>query len=409
MRAVPGGDNAQRVGIVGQFENILKIVTGAIGLVAAIGFPAVALHLIGYGVPVRTASYDFILRAGALPAIVLVLLVAYAYAARRMIARTGVGGVLAAHMLPFFVPAFLVMFGGLLAYLVLLVWAMLWGIRWLIGDWVGASLSNRTLLLAAAVMVAGAYGLYGVVVATRRYWIHRQGFVWRFLGALVEKSDGVEGSRQTSGTPAGVPAEQTPAPSSTGTVSKPTTSADSSFDWALGLVFVPVSLLVLYSIKGVLYVWDPGWSTFLPHRYIFYGSMFFGLLFTLLMVIVTRSQKADDSSSGPRGNRGLIVTVALAYVVFEVSYCAWAYPRLYSGVGGGRPTPVTVWLKADDGGADVLAVLSKANTTTVTGATRLGAVFMLFDNADGILLTDTQVSPGKAVFIPHNRVTALSW
>jgi hypothetical protein len=404
--------NTQPVGILDQFENVLKLVTGAVGLVAAIGFPAVAVHLVSFGVPVGRADYDFILRAGVLPALVLIVMVAYAYAASRVVAHAGVGGLLTAHLLPVFVPILLVLFAGLFAYVVLFIWGVLWSLVWMLHGWKGVSIGNRTLLLIAGALVTALYGIYGLLFVTRRFWADRPGRSWRVLGQIVDSMDSGEARVRRERARTGVAqVPGTSSPSTSEATSTPAKNESSSWEWVIGLAFIPVSLLVLYSIKGVMYVWEPSWGALLPHRYIIYASILLGVLFTLLMLGVSTLDHANAAAAGkPKGpSWAMVVTVALAYVIFEVSYCWWGYPCLYAGLGGGRPTPVTIWLKSDDGVADILALLASAKETTIAGAKRLDGVFVLFDNTEGIVLTDTSAAPGRTIFIPHDRVTALSW
>lgn len=409
---VSGAPNAQPVGIVGQFENILKILTGAVSLVTAIGFPAVAIHLVTYGVPVRTASYDFIFSAGLLPAFVLVVMVAYAYVASKIVANAGVRGLLTASLLPVFLPALLVLIAGTMAYVILLFWAMLWTLAWVLRSWSGRLISNQTLLVVSAVGIGAIWALYLLAMATRRYWGHRSGRFWRWLAGVLDSSSAADSSlsKKQRDTPSASEGQRAEGSTLSPTDASPPEKTTSWSALAIGLVFIPISILVLYSIRGVLYVWDPRLGAFLPHRYIFYTSIVFGLLFTLLMFLMMTleiSRSASDRSRTP--SRSMIATVVLASLLFEAAYSTWAYPRLYSGLGGGRPTPVTVWLKTDDSLADILSLLPQAKPTIIVGAKKLDDVSVLFENADGIVLTDTSTAPRKAIFIRRDRVTAISW
>lgn len=87
----------------------------------------------------------------------------------------------------------------------------------------------------------------------------------------------------------------------------------------------------------------------------------------------------------------------------------WGYPRLYAGLGGGRPQPVTLWLKQDDDADDIRAVL-KATTVASTGTLkRVDGSFVLLSGADDLLLTDKLAGGGKALLMSRSRLMALSW
>src|SRR5271165_18755 len=63
--------------VLGSLENILKLIAAGVGIVAALGFPAVYLHFLSFRVPTVLMSYNHILRAGVLPAVLLTLFATY--------------------------------------------------------------------------------------------------------------------------------------------------------------------------------------------------------------------------------------------------------------------------------------------------------------------------------------------
>jgi hypothetical protein len=129
--ALPPADQITSSGtaVLGTVENALRIIVAGLGIVAALGFPAVYLHFSTFGVPTSFISYDHILRAGVLPAILLMLFGTYIYWA----VKGFQSGMIAMHFAfvlailgPLLLPLFLLALAGLLSAYILMAWVILW-------------------------------------------------------------------------------------------------------------------------------------------------------------------------------------------------------------------------------------------------------------------------------------------
>ena len=76
-----GKAGSREKSVLGTVETLFKVAAASVGMVAAMGYPAVYLQLASFGVPSTFASPEMVLRAGAFPALVLAALFFYVYRA----------------------------------------------------------------------------------------------------------------------------------------------------------------------------------------------------------------------------------------------------------------------------------------------------------------------------------------
>jgi hypothetical protein len=396
-------DGVAKQSLFPRVESLLRFGTAGVGLVAAIGLPAVAIHLIRFGAPVNTAGYSDVLRAGVLPAVVLVIVGTYCFAAVRALQKMTLRKFLAFHSLllvPLVVLAYAALIAGLVAYTLMIVWGVLWSVCSLGGLVFGFNVNNRTLLLIAGAIAVGMATTWIVLKLTQKRWSTRPGKLWKTLDAALAPRQRQRSPDKSDGESDGQPAQAT-----TGS-KKP----ESKWDWALGLVFLPTLLLMLYSMKGLLHIWDPSLGAAFYHRHVVLATVVLGVPVTVFLAVVlhTLSESADDKPA-PRHKTAVLVVAVLAYLGFEALYSVWGYPRLPSGLGGGRPRSVTLWVKSDDDALDVCTVLTNAEVTHAGGLNRVDHVFLLLDGEKEVLLTDTPAHPGKSVLVSRSRVMGVSW
>ena len=399
----PPGNNRPATGgpsssLLGRVESILKFVTAGLGLVAAIGLPAVSIQLARYDVPVSTAGYQDVLRAGILPAAVLVAVSAYCIAAGRILTRLGLREFLSMHsliLLPLLVPAYLLAVVGVLCLGLLYVWGLLWLLALALESLSSIQLSNRQLLITAAALIATGAVLALAFKLTERYWANRRGAFWDVLrNVLVRPQEQPAKAQATQESTDGVEAKE----------------PDSKTSWLLGLIFLPFLVLLLYSIKGALHVWDPEVGELLTHGYVLLAALASGMIFAMFFAGVMLSNSAAPGMKGTRRQKRAVVAVAMVvYVLFALVYSTWGYPLLYAGLGGGRPQPIILWLKQDDSADDIRTVLKETKVSSTGTLKRVDHSFVLLSGADDLLLTDKPAGGGKALLVSRSRLMALSW
>jgi hypothetical protein len=371
-------------------ENVLKTVTAGVGLVAAIGFPAVAVQLFRFGVPTAAYTYEQVLRAGILPAAVLVILAAYAVAGAKVVATSGWRRFFGLHsllLLPLMVPAFIVLLLGVVAYLVLCLWALLWVVVQGAGFVAEVAVSNRTLLQISAIVLA----VTGVLFLTALVLQKHVPVVGRLLGAFARSSDS---NRRVQ-----PPAQE----------AAPTSLATPRIEW-FGLAMLLIAPLVyVYALWAVAYIWDPALTGAVRHLYLMSGALTIGALLDAFYIGTTQFARRGAGDAAPSSRRMLVGAVAIVYVIFEASYAAWWYPRLPAGFGGGKPSPITLWLKGDDPGGDIASALARITAAPSRGMTRVDGAYILSEAADRVILTNANEPPAEGIFISRSRIMGVSW
>lgn len=346
-------------GLLSWLETLLKFATAGLGLVAAIGLPAVAIHMMKFGVPIRTVIYQDVIYAGMLPALVLAVVAAYCVAAGQALKVMRLRQVQSIVALVGLLPLILI---GSLSAQALFAWALLWPFRWLLEQISEIQIGNRTLLVVSGIVM---------LVTTPITW---------FFVAKADKhwSDDAEEINK-------VPPW-----------------------WFSGGCFLVGSFFWLYCVKGILHIWDPQLGEALPHRYVIGASVGLGIAFTLVLVTLTSAEGTTEVAT-TRDRLIVYLLAVVVYVAFEVAYSMWGYPRLHSGLGGGLPQRVTLWLKQEDHANDIASVLTGAEVASAGSLRRVERVYVLLDREKELLLTDTAIGPGKAILVSKDRLMAISW
>ena len=97
------------------------------------------------------------------------------------------------------------------------------------------------------------------------------------------------------------------------------------------------------------------------------------------------------------------------YILFELAYCMWGFPRLSAGFGGGAPRATTLWLKREDDATDITSVLSGTVVTNIGSLNRIDKLYVLAGRENDLLLTNRHRGPAKAMLISRSRLVAVSW
>ncbi|MFC1718279.1 hypothetical protein ACFL6S_31780 [Candidatus Poribacteria bacterium] len=154
------GSNTEKVTDSHYFLKLILGTTSAIAvLIALMGLPATLLHFHRLCIPTHFLSYDRILRSGIPPTVLVSLSVLWWLGLKRQLrtvemsekkSLTLLHSVLLL-FLPFFIAILIIFVSGLLAYILLILWAISWvvmklGIGWLITTFTGVELANRHIL-----------------------------------------------------------------------------------------------------------------------------------------------------------------------------------------------------------------------------------------------------------------------
>jgi hypothetical protein len=396
------GAVAAESGIVGKLEPMLKLAAVGFGLVAAMGLPAVYINFQRFGVPSHFISYDLVLRAGVVPTIPLVLFSLYVYAAVREYMRGEKKlrflNVPLALSTPIAVVTYLLLLAGLFALVPLELWATLWPVAWVLRKYVGWNLTNRQLLIAPSLIALSVFGVYQIAkrLALRGNFTPSLGQLFR--SRLRRDKLGAEAA--DAATPVARP--------------KAAGEEDESLQ-LLGLVFLgaPVySVAMLYCVKGFLYLWSPDWSpAYLSHYYILTSGVTGGLVLGIYFAFVTFSEWLAGTN---RRRRLIAFVVIISMVVMvllaSISFYSYSvYPILPQGLGGGKPARVVVWFSHDDLPADLQRRLSRASFGGDDKVARGENLYLLYESADGLILSDGDQPPATGLRIAHDKVKALSW
>lgn len=401
-------DSSRGEPLFGFLETALKIVTGGFGLVAAIGFPAVAAHLIRFGVPLTAATYHDILRAGILPTLVLALFAAYCATAANALTRMTLRHFLGLHsylLLPLVIVAYLAVVIALLAYLLIIAWGLLWPVRFAIEHLSTRRITNRELLVASAVLVLACTLALVLLRATKRFWHKRNGAFWDFARRILPDrhrqpviKDVTVFEAQSASTSVNDEAETT------------SSSEDAKWMWLQSFLFILLVLLMMYCVKAILFLWNPLFGSAFHHRYVMLLALAVGALFGLFLAgVVLARDTSPGEQVGAKYRRTIFTIVAFAYLSFECCYAFWWYPRLDANLGGGLPASATLWIKSDDDARDIRTVLTRARVAKVGSLNRVERLFIILDGDQAILLSDTQRPPAKAMLVSRSRFAAVSW
>ncbi len=409
---------SDKIGVLGWLQNVFNLLTAGVGLVAAIGLPAVWLNLRQFGVPITVAANNDILRAGILPAIGLVLLGLYCAWAGSAFRKHGLKAVLARQgmiaVLPLVVVFYLLLFVALFSYALMVIYWMLWLVAWVpkaLNWWMPG---DRDLLTLAVEIIIVFGALYLSAWLTRRWWLPRPGKLWKLL-AQVSGITAAEPSRNAgeplvtaTGLTEGDVAAETPANQAATTTRK----TDEPSVWFITPAIGASLLAMLYCIKWAAGLWDPTLNDIVSHRAVLLVFVCSVLVFGILAGGAYAMSKEKDVPTPGQVSRNrsvLIVIAVVSYLAFEFFYSTNLYRRLGVEWGGGRPYPASLWIAASDESTDIESALRNVGFTEFKGVRRVDNLFVLLETKDGLVLVDRQAGPGRALLVPASRVRAVSW
>lgn len=419
-------------GVFALAETVLKLAAAGLALVAAMGFPAVYLHFSRFGIPTHFASYDHILRAGILPAALLLFVSTYVYWAwlsyRARKPKTRFLYVLLILFAPLAALPVMVLLAGLLAGLLLFFWALSWPFAWLLSLLTGSMPSNRALLYTAGVISGGGVvaSLLVVIPFVRRLLLHQ-----RFVSGLRGRHRLEEEPRLAAGWAEYPPApdevssppaedEASSPPASDGGTETPADPlgagrSEVSTRDRFSLWYVPLLLAEfvggLYGIKGVLYLWDARLSGLLGHRFILLLGAACVAAYSLfgLIVFAERLTESEDIKRRFWGFvtlTGILITLFLGFVTL---YSYSFYQRIPRGLGGGRPDRIVIWAARADFPPDFQTKLRRAACGGDAENVKCENLYLIYDDKDMLIVADHDGPGAAGLLLPRAKIKAVSW
>ena len=403
VSALPPADQVKSSGtaVLATVENALKIIVASVGLVAALGFPAVYLHFSTFGVPTTFISYDHVLRAGALPAVLLMLFGTYVYWTVKEVhlgmtpmhfPRFSLIGY--ALILPLYLPLMISTLVGGLSMQILLAWAIVWPFAWSTSRIFGIDIDNRVKLCCAIAL----YLIVHIIVwrkardksGNKESYLDRANKMYEWL-VKVEPMRTVMRAVML-------------------TIQSPKDITGRGVIITIATIILSFNLIP-YSIKGVLYLWDPSWSQLLPTSYILgLGNMGALLCFlTFMLLVIMQWLDNDDHRVRRMGFFGAITVVLVLYLVSVGIYSYILYPRLPQGLGGGKPTQVVLWIGKDDLPPDVRERLPAGLFSEQGSVTRIEYIYLFSQDEKRIILVDESIGPALGLLVLQDKIKAISW
>jgi len=385
------GDSRQ--GIVGNVELLLKLAAAGVGLVAVMGFPAVYLQFSRFNIPAHFASYDQVLRAGILPAGLLVLAGFYLFWGVREFRKATPSHVFQVVPLillsPLIVCVLAVLIISIISYVLIVTWALVWVVTWFVSRISGTMMTNRHVLYIAAGILVSLATSY-ILVPPFRPWLKslRRFSLIRFEGKNQSTENGASTTKDLDSQEDG---EETP--------------------WLI-IVSLPFTLIIaLYSVKALAYIWDPTLSPLLTHRFILILDTTCALILpTILMLRTCRKwMTSTDRTKKLKGygTIGSLFTVAL--ISSMVAYSNSLYPRIPRGLGGGRPEKLVIWIAKEDFPEDLQQRISKAKFISRGDTIRCENIYLIYDDSATLIIVDGNSAPASGAILPRDKVKAISW
>ena len=384
---------------LGRVDTYLKFAAGAVGLVAALGFPAVYLQFWQFHVPNIFVPYDRALRAGILPAISLAASFLYLrWAGMEFRAhRSQNGGDLPPSMWPLFLPVvigflqfFTIWFLGMLSLFLLVFY---WIVE-IVVAFVRVHLEKRTLLYVAL-------ALFLVTIAAR---------------ALAM-------ARQTRMDPAPQPPaallrlalrfKESPFGRSLMEWGEELEDKPHRFVlvWTLGAVvmFPAVSMGFLYCIRRLLEILDLRIASLLEDRHILMLGLLNVLFFSLVGIVflIATQLASDDKEVQRRALSVLVATVLCGYLAAVGLYSFKMYAKLPQDWGGGKPIRVIFWLDKHAAPEALSGRLPRATFVQEGETIRCESIYLVHVDDRLAIVADAESPPAATMVLPRGNIVAI--
>jgi hypothetical protein len=414
------GGKANGSNLVSKIEGVLKLVAGGSVLIAAMGLPSVFCQYARFNIPTQFISYEEIIRAGVLPAILLALMAWYFYWVSKNIKKNTPKNMFnfgpSVLLLPFFIAEIFLYVVGALSLFVLYIWGLLWLIKGFFSLFIDIDVSNK-ILLFIAIGIVGFYILaYIITVIPKRKEKRLVDILkdaWEFnirpgekaLASGKQAMAKLESKNQRISGWVDLMRRKGPFWDLLGPVIKQIRNLNLGY-----LIGIPVCYIVaLYAVKGVLQTYDPEISKLVTHLSII---IVWGICWVIWILFFALVKCVDWMKKARTRRRAWFVTVTIALAIYFTAvgmYSYAIYPRIDYAFGGGKPKEVVIWFNRDEMTEDIQnalgAAVFKDDGQTVKGEN----LYLLYAKTEKIIIADKNVPPASGILISKDSVKAISW
>ncbi len=414
--------------LASKLEGLLKLGAASVGLAAAMGIPAVYLHLSDYNVPSHVIGFESTFRAGVLPGILLGLLVFYV--------NSGIAGLQAKSspksrfhsmniginakkfelhfmlpivaLAPFIIAAYLILFVGTFSYCILGIWLVLSAFVWIIDLAVDINVSGRTLYLASIVILVlvGAVSLAVYYLGDRIPWLGRIRKV--FGGSEVTfRSD--DNGISTVGSPPGDDqiGDAADEEEKNLTIKK--------FIYA-AVVLGAFMTFMLFCMRWSLQILELSWYQEFAIYRIALTVLIFEIVFGGLWLVVTAMEwnNSDERNMANWGTAAILLVGATIIFGSVSIYTTHLYPLIPPAFGGGKPEMVSLWVKGASAPANLQENLGCESKQNEESFVRCNDIFLLYNDSTSLVLSSHEAPSStnhavKGVILDRDTIAAISW
>ncbi|MCZ6465948.1 MAG: hypothetical protein O6829_01580, partial [Alphaproteobacteria bacterium] len=280
-----------------------------------------------------------------------------------------------------------------------------WGMTWIFSTVVDADISNRQILYGAIGLIVVSGLVVGIGHTLLWLFPNQQGRFWSELRDFLDFDERVKRKRPT------------PAPkrNNAATADSKRSDGESNSWWELLLIsFIGMALVsgvLLYSVKGVLYIWDPDLSAILSHQRILLLGVASGLGYGSFMTGAACAEWASSESRSTR-SRSFLVLASAVLILFigSVSFYSYTiYPALPQGLGGGKPIPIDLWLNSEDFPDDLRKRLAKCSPDASGRRTVCRDVRLVHADSEYLILSEKDRPPSLTFIFPKDHIQVISF
>lgn len=385
---------------LGRVDTYLKFSVGAVGLVAALGFPAVYLQFWNFHVPTIFVQYERALRAGILPAITLAVTFLYMHLAgkefRARKAENTEGDVPIA-LSPLFLLAligFLLIIGvwflGILSLFVLFFY-------WIVGivvRFTGLQIEGWSILYVAVASLFITLATQSFIIARMK----RRG-LGRWFPTKFNDRERETGKRSFGYARATLEK----------LLEKPYRFV---LIWTLGAMFMfpAFSIGFLYSIRELLGVLAVPFVGFLDNAHILMLGLLIFLVISVfgIVMLITTMLESNEASVKKRALYVLAVAVFFAYCVATGLYAYEFYPKLPQELGGGRPISAVLWLDKQGVPEDLATRMPRSRFVKEDEMIRCESIYLVCLDDHVAIVSDSSVVPVATVVLQRGSIRAIA-
>lgn len=411
--------------LVSKLESFLKLGAASAGLAAAMGLPAVYLHLSNYQIPTHIVGFEGTFKAGVLPGLMLGAYLFYANSSLKRLhdvtdlneinLKLKLYAILPIGALtPFVILAALIFVVGAVAYMILGIWVYSYAFIWLLGLVTNISVASKSLYFFS-IVIALLIGVFWAAV----YFIGDRIPGLRKIRTIVmpwlydrRKPAYPESSRKPA------------AKSQLNEKRNGNETAAQEDESRLILIIISVATvfifaymtLFLYCIRWSLQILEVSWYE--EFTFIRIASVdILTIIIAGVLALVIAATRWTASTEKKKRDRGVlsILFVAATIVIGSVSlYTTHLYPLIPTAFGGGKPENISLWIKASSAPMKLRDILGGRCRLENESIVQCNNIYLLYKDSDSIVLSShagpsTENHQTKGVILGRDDIVAISW